>query len=143
MDGDEGRCSIREPMCVAAHPAERHHLPVQAARCRRSQRDVRGGPHNRALVVEPPSAALDFIGVRPLVQPPLAALFELEVLDRMGDEDVAAPDAGVVQRPVENAAGRPDEGLAGEVLLVAGLLAKSISRAFALPSPGTTWVACL
>ena len=79
---------------------------------------------DRALAIEPPFAALDLIGVRALVQAPLAAHLELEVLDSIGDEDVVARNAGVRQRLIEHAAGRADERLAGEIFLVARLFAR-------------------
>jgi hypothetical protein len=40
--------------------------------------------------VEPRAAPIDLVGVRPLMQPALAAHFELEMLHRIGDEDFAA-----------------------------------------------------
>jgi hypothetical protein len=46
------------------------------------------------------------------------------MLDGIGDEGVAAADARLRQRCVEDAARRADKGLAGEVLLVARLLAE-------------------
>jgi hypothetical protein len=73
-----------------------------------------------ALAFEPDLAALDLVIVGPLVQPALAAPLVLEMLDRVGDESVLPRDAGVFERGVENAAGRPDEWLSGQVLPVAG-----------------------
>jgi hypothetical protein len=65
----------------------------------------------------------------------LAALLELEMLDRVGDVDAGAVDPRVAQRAVERLAGGADERLAGEILLVAGLLAdrdhRGVERAFA------------
>src|SRR5688572_27072733 len=60
---------------------------------------------------------------RRLVQAALAARLPLEVLDRVGDVQVLALDARGLQRPVEQASGRPDERQALAVLLVARLLA--------------------
>ena len=76
-----------------------------------------------ALEIEPEMTALDLIGVRLLVQPPLAALLELEMLDRIGDENLAPVDTRIGKRAVEDAARRPDEWLAGAILLVTRLLA--------------------
>src|ERR1043166_5275139 len=59
--------------------------------------------------------------VRPLVQAPLAASLEFEMLRRVGDEHSFAVDAGFGDRLVENAPGRTDKWLAGDVLFVAGL----------------------
>jgi hypothetical protein len=47
----------------------------------------------------------------------------LEMLDRVGDESVLARDARILERGIENVAGGPDERLAGEIFLVARLLA--------------------
>jgi hypothetical protein len=80
-------------------------------------------------------AALDLIGVWAFVQAPLAAHFMLEMLDGIGDECLLPRDAGVLQRLIKNAAGGPDERLAGQVFLVARLLADQheggLLRAFA------------
>src|SRR3546814_6642609 len=48
---------------------------------------------------------------------------DLEMLDRVGDVGGGAVDAGVRERLVEDAAGGPDEGTAGQILLIPRLLA--------------------
>ena len=53
---------------------------------------------------------------------------ELEVLDRVGDVDARAVDPGLLQRRVEQLAGRADERPSGEVFLVARLLADEHDR---------------
>ena len=57
------------------------------------------------------------------------------MLHRIGDIDLAAVDAGFLQRAIEHLPGGTDERLAGEVFLVAGLLAdqhdRGVLRAFA------------
>ena len=58
----------------------------------------------------------------------LAARFELEVLDRIGDIGAGAVDTGLRQRPVEQLAGRADKGAAGQILLIAGLFADEHQR---------------
>ena len=83
---------------------------------------VEGFTRLRSLV-EPDLATLDLVIVRPLVQPALAAHLMLEMLDRIGDESLLAGNAGVLERGIEDAAGRADERLAGEVFLVARLFA--------------------
>src|SRR3546814_15678737 len=45
------------------------------------------------------------------------------MLDRVGDVGGGAVDAGVRERLVEDAAGGPDEGTAGQILLIPRLLA--------------------
>src|SRR5204862_2073581 len=53
----------------------------------------------------------------------LASCLPLEVLDDVRDVDLAPVDPCVLERLVEKLPGRPHEGLALQVLLVAGLLA--------------------
>lgn len=65
----------------------------------------------------------DFVIVRPFVQPSLAPHLVFEMFDGIGDVGVAAGDAGILQRGIENAAGRTDERFAGEIFLIARLLA--------------------
>src|SRR6185369_10029109 len=60
---------------------------------------------------------------RRLVDATLAAQLELEVLDRVGDVDLAARDAELLERAGEKLPGRTDEGTALQILLVARLLA--------------------
>ena len=76
-----------------------------------------------AFELEPDLAALDFVGVGTLVQAALAAHLMLEMLHRVGDENLRAGDPRFRQGPVEDLPGGPDERLAGKVFLVAGLLA--------------------
>src|SRR5262249_5378917 len=85
--------------------------------------DDRHRLHDGAFGIEPNLAALDLVSVGPLVKPPLAAHFVLEVLHRVGDENLGPRNSRIRQRPIENAPGGADEGLAAEVFLVAGLLA--------------------
>src|SRR6185503_20316055 len=83
--------------------------------------DVR--PYRRELALEPLMARVDLALRRGLVQAPLAAQLPLEVLHGVGDVKVLALDASGLERAVEQPAGRPDEGQALLVFLVAGLLA--------------------
>jgi hypothetical protein len=62
------------------------------------------------------------------VQTEFAARYEFEMLDRIGDVDLLPVDAGLLERPVEHLARRADERLAGEIFLVAGLLADQHDR---------------
>ena len=107
----------------AAQFRDGHHAAEQAARRARAERHDQLRLHDRALLLEPPFAALDLVGVRLLVQTALAARLELEMLHGIGDKCLSARNAGVGERAIEQSSGRPDERLAGEVLLVARLLA--------------------
>jgi hypothetical protein len=57
-----------------------------------------------------------------LVDAPLAALFEFEMLDGVGDVHLVPIESGLLQRPIEQQAGRSDERSALPILLVSGLL---------------------
>src|SRR5262249_13547092 len=106
-----------------ANGCDRHGAVEQAARGGGSERDDELRFDQRALEIVPPSAALDLIGIRPLVQPAFSALLELEMLHRIGDEYLRAIEPRIHECAVEHATGRSDEWLAGEVLVVARLLA--------------------
>ena len=57
------------------------------------------------------------------MQADFSAPYEFEMLDRVGDVDLLAVDADLLQGAVEHLAGRSNEWSAGEIFLVAGLLA--------------------
>ena len=63
----------------------------------------------RQLRLEPWTAGGDLVRARRLVDPPLAALLELEVLHRVRDVEALAIEANVGQRAVQHLAGRADE----------------------------------
>src|SRR3546814_2321622 len=62
------------------------------------------------------------------MEAPLAALRELEMLDRVGDVDLAAFDSGLVEHAIEHPPRRADEGATGQILLIARLLADQHDR---------------
>jgi hypothetical protein len=66
---------------------------------------------------------IDFQLARLLVDASLAAGLPLEVLDCIGDVSRLAVDRRIRQRTIEEPAGRADKRFAGEVFLIAGLLA--------------------
>ena len=105
---------------VARHP---HRGSVE--RLRRSGAEGEEGewPDNVELGLEPGLAGLDLARTRGLVQAALAAGPPLEVLDRVGQVDLAAVDLGTLQRLREDPSRRADEGLALDVLAIARLLA--------------------
>src|SRR5262245_44594813 len=123
MNGDKGRRSIGEHKRLPAHLGDRDDAPEQAARRGRAERYNCLRSHDGALAFEPPFAAIDFMSIRALVQAALAAHLMFEVFDRIGDEHILALDAGLLQRLIQEAAGRTDKWATGEILLVAWLLA--------------------
>src|SRR5579885_1467456 len=73
---------------------------------------------------QPWAAGGDLPGAWLLVQAALAVgWLEFEMLDGVGDINVGAVDAGLLQRPIEQFTGRTDERVPGEVLLVTRLFA--------------------
>jgi hypothetical protein len=54
---------------------------------------------------------------------PLAALLEFEMLHGVRHIDISAVDTGIAEGSVQEGAGGSDEGMAGQVLIVTGLLA--------------------
>ena len=123
MNGDDQFRSVFHGERLAAYFADGDDAADQAAGRGDAERDDSRGLDQAAFRVEPDLAALDLVAVGTFVQPALAAHLVLEMLDRIGDEGVFPGDAGVMQGLVENAAGRTDERLAGNVLFVARLLA--------------------
>ncbi len=106
---------------LLGHPELRAH---ERLRGRRAEGHDQFGPQGVELGGEPGPAGVGLAAGGLLVDAPAARLElrELEVLDRVGDVDVRAVDAGPVERPVEQAPGGAGERLAGRVLDVAGLL---------------------
>jgi hypothetical protein len=90
---------------------------------RRAEHDDHLRVDELELGVEPLLARHDLPPVRLVVEAALAACLPLEVLDRVREIHVAPLDLRVGERLVEDASGRSDERVAGEVLAVAGLLA--------------------
>lgn len=88
----------------------------------RTQRHNGLRPDNCHLPLKPAQARPDFRHARLLMQATFAALKKFEVLDRIGDVNGPAVQSGIAQRPVEEQPRRSNEGLASNVLLVAGLL---------------------
>ena len=123
MHGHEHRSGAGEGSTCPRVASTEALWPVSAADRRGAERDRQVRPQHRELLLEPAVAGVDLADARLLVDAPLAARLEFEVLDRIGDIGALAVDAGIGQRPVEHRAGRPDEGLAREILLVARLLA--------------------
>ena len=116
----------------SVHPAERHRAalardrhgtPHQRACGCGSERNDEPRPHQRDLAIEPPAARGHLVPVRLFMQAPFAARLVLEVLHHVGEVKLGAIEAGFGKRAVKQLAGRSDERLAGQILLVARLLA--------------------
>ena len=116
MNGNEGGSAVGKLYWAPSNLEDADRAPQHAAGRGGSERHDRGGPHDRPLVVEPPPAAVDLVSVRPLVQAPLAPHLVLEMLHRVGDEDLRAGKACLLQGSIENACGRADKGPAGQIV---------------------------
>src|SRR5829696_495836 len=88
-----------------------------------TQADHDLGVHDVELGLEPWRAGLDLLGLGRLVDAPLALRRPLEMLDDVGDVGIASLDPRLLERLVEDPAGRPHEGMPLDVLAVTGLLA--------------------
>jgi hypothetical protein len=90
---------------------------------RGAERHDDGGLRPRKLRFEPRMACGDVPLQRRLVDAPLAARLEKEMLDGVRHVDAVGCDARFVEQRAQQSAGRPDERPALLILLVAGLLA--------------------
>src|SRR5581483_557648 len=97
--------------------------PDDRLRCGGAEADDRARPDDANLGVEPWPARANLDGIRLLVNAPLPARFPLEMLHDVRDVHTAAIDARLVERFVEKAARRSDEGAACEIFAIARLLA--------------------
>src|SRR3954453_23003844 len=111
MDRDHDARAVIERQGFAAQLADCHRAAHDRTRTGRAKRDNQLRLDDRALLLEPPFAALDLVGIWLLVQAALAPRLELEVFHCIGDEGFVARDTGIAERLVEDAACRPDERL--------------------------------
>lgn len=105
-------------------PLFRHpEFPSQQCLCR-SGAEANDDPrfHRPDLGLQPWEASPNFRSIGLGMDPPLAPWFPLEVFDGVGNVNFAAIDPRLRQRPVQQHPSGTDEGLAGEILLIAGLL---------------------
>ncbi|VXC70677.1 hypothetical protein SPHINGO8AM_190046 [Sphingomonas sp. 8AM] len=122
MHRDPCRAAVRQALFPATFAADRHDLAEQAARRGRAQRYRHLRTQQQLLLLDPPATRLDLARVRLGVDAALAARLKLEVLDRVGDIGLLAGNPGRGEGAVEHLTGRSDERMAGEILLIAGLL---------------------
>ncbi len=87
------------------------------------------------LRLQPGPTGADLGRARRLVDASLAPLHELEVLDDVGDVEPLADQADLGQRAIEDLAGRPDEGRALTIFLVARLLPHQDDARIGWPAP--------
>ena len=113
---------------LAAHVADAHAAPEHRTRRGRAERHHHGRSHRVELGLEPRAAGDDVRHRWLLVDAPLAAPLEAEVLHRIRDVDQLARDAGRIDRLGEEAPSGSDERLALEILPIPGLLADEHER---------------
>lgn len=80
VDCDEDAAISLPRQDLATYLRDGDRLPNHPARCGGAERHDEIGIDNCTLAVEPPAAALDLVRVGSLVEAPLAALLEFEVL---------------------------------------------------------------
>ena len=98
------------------------------------------GMHKPQLLVQPPAVVLHLSSSRLLVDAPLAAQLEFEVLDGIGDVYAAPVEAGL-SSALSEAAAQVRRRVALPVLLITGLLAHQSGGRADGPSPRTARVA--
>jgi hypothetical protein len=143
MDGrsrDRGQVALDRPAALLRDPEG---AAEQGLRSRRAERHQDARLHDRQLGLEPRPAGCDLGRIRPLVDAALATRRPLEVLHDVRDVRESALDACVLERTVEQAACRPNERPALDVLLIPGLLADKhdLGGRFALAEHGLRRVA--
>ena len=128
MDGDEhvalvrsGDLDVLDDMAAILFDSGR--FAEDGARAGRAERDDEVGFDRSQLSLEPLIAGRDFHLVRLLVNAPLAARFELEMLHCIRDVSELTVDSGFLERAIEHTTRRSDERLAREVFLIARLFA--------------------
>ena len=95
----------------------------QVLRCRSTETDDQLRLNYRDLGLQPGTACSDLNSVWFAVDASLASFDELEVFNGVGHVDPAAIDAGLLERLIQQAAGRTNERFALHVFLIARLLA--------------------
>src|SRR5262245_3876067 len=101
MHGDDRGLRPARVEDLAAIERELDREAEQRAGRRRSEADQEAWTDEAQLFVDPRLAGVDLGDGRRLVDAPLAAAFEAEVLDRVGQVDVLAIDADLVEDRVE------------------------------------------
>jgi len=128
VHGDEQSRAICHFERFAPEFGDRNGFPREASRGAYTEGDDRGWLDELALRVEPDPATFDFVIVRPFVQPAFASHLVLKMFHRIGDEGVLAGNSGISQCLIENPTRWTDERPAGEIFLVARLLAHKHER---------------
>ena len=100
VNGDQDSQSICEIEDCAAIALNRDRSSRQTLCRGYSEGDDEPWAYGLDLVKQPPSAYLNFAGVRAFVQPSLAARLELEMLDGVGHINTPAIDPRLRERPV-------------------------------------------
>jgi len=128
VNGDNQFHVILGPEKLAPNCLNLKRFPGQAACSSGAQRDNQLGAHEMTFDVIPPLAALNFMTVGAFVQTALAAVFELEMFDRIGDENCLSIQSGFGNSFVQNPASRPDERMTSKILIIPRLFSDHHDR---------------
>ncbi|GEN15824.1 hypothetical protein NCH01_22550 [Neoasaia chiangmaiensis] len=123
MNGNDSGAAVIKGDGTAAFPADRDGPTQDGCGGCDAEHDKDLRLDEAPLGRQPGETGAHFIGVRFLMDTAAAARRELEVFDGIRDVACVAGDAGSGEYLIEQASGRSDEGMAGEILLIAGLFA--------------------
>jgi hypothetical protein len=141
MDGDKTGASAQLRASTLSRDADAF-CGERERRCG-AEGDDQGGFDQIEFAFEPPAIVDDLAGGGALMQPLLAAAFELELLDRIGEIAFCPFDAGLFHRGVQQLTCWTDEWATFRIFLVARLLADKgdggADRAFSRYNSAGAW----
>ena len=128
MDRHKDRLRQERAPGLSSHLVQSDRFAEDGLGGRDAEADNDARLHHLHFRLEPGPAGGNLGSGRLFVLAPLALRLPLEVLHGVGDVDVAPRNPGFGQGLVQDLARRADEGMAGLVLLIAGLLADEDDR---------------
>jgi hypothetical protein len=140
MIGSQDSRAARMLQFLTARALNRHRRAGERAQSRGAERNYDQRLHAVNLAFQPDMTGIDLAGGRPFMEPPFAPRFPLEVLDRVGDEQIFSLKSSRRNRLFQHATRGTSERMTANVLLVARLFAYQhdfrSNRAFTLDNLG-------